>query len=323
MPREPSGVRRLSRPASRPLLVVVGHASRDLVADDPRGWRLGGSVAYVSLTAARLGIAVRAVIGLDGESAEASELGLLHGAGVELAPNVFAKAPVFRNVETPHGRRQECLAVGPRLHPHEVPEAWREADAWALVPVLDELSGGGWARLPARDATVALGWQGLLREARAGGPTRSRPPTADPLLERADVTVVSADDLDGVSMVDLVAHKGLTPLFPRRGQELVMTDAVSGGWLMVRSTRGWDIVPYDAAVADPELDQTGAGDVFLAAYLVTALDDTLLPPHRPAERPFFRLRVAAVAAAMSIEGPGITAIPTRAALQERLARAAG
>ena len=306
--------------APRPSLVVVGHASRDLVADDPRGWRLGGSVTYVALTAARLGIGVRALVGLDGDSAEASELDLLRGAGVEISPLVLPSAPVFRNLETPQGRHQECLAVGPRLHPRDLPNGWREAAAWALVPVLGEVSGPTWAHLPAHDATVALGWQGLLREARAGGPTRPRPPVADPLLERADVTVVSGDDLGGVSVADLVAHMRLMPLFPRSGQELVMTDAARGGWLMVRSTRGWDIVPYDAVPAEPELDQTGAGDVFLAAYLATVVDDTLLPPHRPVERPLFRLRVAATVAAMATEGPGVTAIPTRSALQERFGK---
>jgi len=309
--------------ARRPLLVVVGHASRDLVADDPRGWRLGGSVTYASLSAVRLGLAVRAVIGLDATAADAWELDLLRAAGVELSPVTCPSAPVFRNVETPQGRRQHCLAAGPRLDPHDVPRAWRTAEAWALVPVLGEIGGSSWAALPRPKATVALGWQGLLREARAGGPTRARPPLADPLLERADLTVASGDDLGGLSVVDLVAHARLMPLFPGRGQELLITNATRGGWLMERSTAGWDIVPYDAAPADPEVDQTGAGDVFLAAYLATAMDETLLPPHRPAERPLVRLRLAALAAAMSIEGVGITAIPTRSALLERLGSFAG
>src|SRR5262249_30017960 len=33
-----------------PTVVVVGSAARDLVDDDPRGWRLGGGVSYSALT---------------------------------------------------------------------------------------------------------------------------------------------------------------------------------------------------------------------------------------------------------------------------------
>jgi len=316
----------------RPLLVVVGHASRDLVADDSRGWRLGGSVTYVSLTAARLGVAVRALIGLDATSAEASELDLLRNAGVEASTRVFPSAPVFRNVETPSGRRQQCLAVGPRLGPRVVPQAWRDDGAWAFVPVLAEISGQQWARFPPAGATVAVGWQGLLRQARAGGRTRARPPRADPLLERADVTVVSEDDLPaGASAwTERVVGDRLMSFFRRPGQQLVLTGAERGGHLFLRSPGSWRALRYRAVPARIA-DATGAGDVFLAAFLATALDPTLVEPAPAPDEPGVasrewlgrRLRLAAVAAAMASEGLGLTAIPTRAELQDRLVSGAG
>jgi len=304
---------------NRPALVVVGHASRDLVEDDPRGWRLGGAVSFVSLAAARLGVSTRVVLGTDREGATAPEIGLLRDAGADVRVLVLPEAPVFRNVETREGRRQECLAAGRPLDPADVPATWQAASAWALVPILGELSGDAWAGTPPPDALVALGWQGLLREARTGGRTIARAPAADPILARADVTVASRDDLGGMTMTDLPSAARLLALFPRRGQALIVTAARDGGWLMERSERGWDIVPYGAVAADSEADLTGAGDVFLAAYLAAALDATLVPPHRPRERPTARLRFSATAAALSLGGPGITAIPTRAAVRARLA----
>src|SRR6476659_9204833 len=62
---------------SLPEVVVVGAASRDVVDDDPRGWRLGGGVSYSALAVARLGLPTRAVIGVDREASTASELDLL------------------------------------------------------------------------------------------------------------------------------------------------------------------------------------------------------------------------------------------------------
>jgi sugar/nucleoside kinase (ribokinase family) len=309
-------------------LVVVGHASRDLVDDDARGWRLGGGVSFVSLTAARLGLPVRAVVGTDGDGAVSSELGLLRDAGVEVHAVVLPAAPVFRNVETKAGRRQRCLAAGRPLRPDDVPLAWRDAGAWALVPILGEVAGPVWAAVPPQAAVVALGWQGLLREARAGGATVPRPPAADPLLERADLTVVSRDDFGGAvadepGAADAGAAARLLPLFPRRGQELVVTAARLGGSLLTRSARGWDVRTYGAVPVDPERDLTGAGDVFLAAYLASALDGSLVPPDRRGEGSVIRLHLAALAAALSIRGPGITAIPTRAEVLEHLAGPSG
>src|SRR6186997_3144045 len=59
-----------------PEIVVVGAASRDLVDDDVRGWRLGGGVSYSALALARLGLRVGALVGVDGPAASADELDL-------------------------------------------------------------------------------------------------------------------------------------------------------------------------------------------------------------------------------------------------------
>jgi sugar/nucleoside kinase (ribokinase family) len=307
-------------------VLVVGHAARDVVDDDPRGWRLGGSVAYVALTLTRLGIAARAVIGLDETSAEAKELDLLSESGVEINRRVFETAPVLRNIETPTGRRQECVAIGPSMHPRDVPAEWQTASTWALVPILGEIAGPTWAGLPPPDAFVAVGWQGLLREARAGGALLSRPPAPDALLERADLTVVSADDLrpagpdsadpsEPADPPDSLAR--LATLFPRPGQRLIVTSSARGGTLLARTNRGWATVAYPAAMVRRAKDPTGAGDVFLGAYLATLVDEEVVPIRlrtRPAAALAWRLRFAATVATMSIGGLGVRAIPTREAV---------
>src|SRR3954447_7116027 len=101
-----------------PEVVVVGAACRDLVDDDPRGWRLGGGASYSALTLARLrprGGAPRLAGGRGAgapapadDGAEApTELRLVRRAGVDLRFAPGARGPVFVNVETPAGRLQE------------------------------------------------------------------------------------------------------------------------------------------------------------------------------------------------------------------------
>jgi hypothetical protein len=68
-----------------PSVLVVGAASRDVTADDPRGWRLGGAVTYGALALGRLGFRVRALVGADAEAGSARELDLLRAAGVVIA----------------------------------------------------------------------------------------------------------------------------------------------------------------------------------------------------------------------------------------------
>ena len=86
--------------------VVVGSASRDLSADDPRGWRLGGPAAFAGLVLARLGLRPRVLLGVDRDAAGAQELMWLRDAGAELQLVSLAAAPVFDNVERPTGRLQ-------------------------------------------------------------------------------------------------------------------------------------------------------------------------------------------------------------------------
>ena len=94
-----------------PAVVVVGAASRDLVQDDPRGWRLGGGVSYAALTLARLGLRVGALIGADRLAAESRELHVLRDAGVEVAVARLDRGPVFINTETPE-RADPAHAAG-------------------------------------------------------------------------------------------------------------------------------------------------------------------------------------------------------------------
>jgi sugar/nucleoside kinase (ribokinase family) len=291
----------------------IGSASRDLSDDDARGWRLGGGVAYAALTSARLGLRTAAVVGVDAEAATAMELDWLRAAGVELIVVTLAESPVFRNVETPDGRIQTCLAPGRRLGPVELPEAWLAATAWSFVPVADEV-GEAWASVVPPGAWVSLGWQGLLRVLAAGQVVARRAPEPSSLLRRADLV--------GVSRHDLVA--GTRPAHLRRlvrpDASLLITEGKRGGRLLRTGPRGTaEVVRYEAIASGREVDPTGAGDVFLAA-LVAA---TIHPPVLPADRPdaAAELGFAAAAASLEIEGPGLLGVPDLAGVRARLATA--
>ena len=295
---------------SRPTVLVVGAASRDITSEDPRGWRLGGAVTYGALALGRFGFPVRALVGVDAEAAQAGELDLLRSAGVEVALVPLARGPVFENIETPTGRRQRCRSVADPIPSSALPEAWRSSDAVLLGPVAGELDDA-WASIGAPH--VALGWQGLLRRLVAEADVERVAPTPHPLLAAADLVGVSVDDLDARArlsdLVDLV----------RPGATLVVTRGDRGGTALVSRRPARSILrAYPAIPSNGVIDSTGAGDVFLAALVATAIDGTRLGAAGLADR----LTFAAAAASIAVEGRGLLGVPTLEAVRRRITEVA-
>ena len=294
--------------AERPDVVVVGSASRDLTTDDPRGWRLGGAVSYGSLTLARMGLRVLALIGGDALVADAHELDLLRGAGVDVHIVRLDRSPVFENLEGPSGRIQTAMESGEPLPPDAVPAAARSAATWLLAPVADELPDG-WADCPPPDALVALGWQGLLRDVAPGRDVQRRPPRPSRFLERASIVGVSRDDLPP----DITPESLVSWLRP--GSTLIVTDGPRGGERLIEGGGGRPQRDRYAAVPGVlDVDPTGAGDVFLATYLAARRG-------RAADDPDAGdLALAAAAASLVVERPGLDGVPSLTELADRLER---
>jgi sugar/nucleoside kinase (ribokinase family) len=296
--------------AARIDVVHIGSASRDLTPDDPRGWRLGGGVAYAALTTARLGLRTAALIGVDATSATADELDLLRDAGVEVVLARLAEAPVFDNLETPAGRVQVCHTVGRPLGMGTLPTAWGATRAWSLVPVAGEV-GEAWTAVLADGAFVAVGWQGLLRVLKAGRQVARRAPAPSSLVRRADLVGVSHHDLaPGTSLASLAA-------LLRPGADLVITEGSLGGRLVHVGQGDDEIVRFRPTPTELELDATGAGDTFLAALLASMVRPAATGRRRSRSRARPDLGFAAAAASLTIEGPGLSAVPDRAAVLAR------
>ena len=300
-------------PSDLPDVVVVGAASRDRVTDDARGWRLGGAVSYAALAIARLGLRVGALVGADTEAADARELEALRDAGADVRVVPLASGPVFDNIEEPAGRRQVAYSTAAPLPVDALPGDWRGAPAWLLGPVAGEL-GDEWAAAPEDAAIVAIGWQGLLREVRSGQPVTRIAPAASPMLSRADLVAVSGTDFGPDTQIDDVAR------FLRRGATVLVTSGARGGLAAEVGPDGLErLHHYPALRPDRFVDPTGAGDVFLATVLAARTKPQLVGG-RIAQH--YDLLLAAAAASLLVEGPGLDGVPGRDAIRRRMADAA-
>ena len=296
-----------------PAVVVVGSAARDLVGDDPRGWRLGGGVSYSALTTVRLGLPTGAIIGVDELAAASDEIQVLRDAGVDVRLVPLEHGPVFVNIERPEGRHQLCEDRSDPIPVEAVPPDWHDVQGWILAPVAAELPPA-WADLPPDDAFVSLGWQGLLRDLVPGEPTRHVAPHLDPIVKRANLVGLSRDDVGrDTELADIYT-------LLHRGASLAVTHGDQGG-LLVHGRRAdragpLEIRHYPPIRSENPIDPTGAGDVFLAALSAARIEPRLVGGRNARG---LDLLLAAAAASLVLEGPGMAGVPSRTDVRKRMA----
>lgn len=284
-----------------PQVVVVGAACRDLVDDDERGWRLGGGASYSALALARLGLRVGALVVADELAASSTELDMVRAAGVDVHVIPGSRGPIFINIETPNGRIQQTPQISDPVDPAALPAAWRDAKAWMLAPVAAEVRDE-WADVIPADALVGLGWQGLLRVLRDGAPVHHLQPRPSPVVKRADVIGVGADDVDDATTPEDLAA------FMKPGATMLFTNGVHGGTAYrVGETPGqleprhWHSIPIRKYV-----DPVGAGDTFLSGVFAAWVHPGITAAW---DGPDPDLRLGAAVGSLILEGPGVYGVP--------------
>lgn len=298
--------------SGKPELLVIGHVACDL-APGGEGWRLGGCVTFAAVTAARLGAgAIWVATSGPAGVVEALRAALPDPCCVAAVP--AATATTFENAYVGSARRQVLRNRAAPLTLADIPEKWRGASLVLLAPVAGEVDPALAAAFPG--ALVAATPQGWLRRWTTDGAVYPGPfDAADQILPHLDALILSREDLLPPPGSDL---PGLSPdeadariaAWARMVPLVVVTRGAAGA-LLYRDGHGPEVFPgYTVHEADP----TGAGDVFATALLLWL--------HRtgdPRAAVDFGNRVAA----LSVEGPGIEGIPSRADMLARYPDLAG
>lgn len=273
--------------------LVVGHLVQDKVAG---GYRLGGTAAYASLTAHRLGL--RTAI-LTRAAADVDLSSLPPEIEVHRLPS--AQTTVFENIYSGGHRTQYVWARAGAIAAADVPPELATARIVLLGPVVAEVEEDLARCFP--HSLVGISAQGWLRTFAADGrvgqlsPRRWRPRL---LLRHSQALFVSEEDLPPAETEETLAR------WAARVPILFFTLGYRGSRLWWDGR--WQNVP---AFPAREVDPTGAGDVFAAAFLARYLETDDV-----AQAALF----AAAAAAVSVEAVGTAGVPSRAEVEERLRR---
>lgn len=269
-----------------PDFVAVGHLTVDEL---PAGLRPGGSVLYAGLMAHRQGLRV----------------GLVTSYGPDFPRDVLppeievvaVPAPAttrFALDYTPTGRTLTLRARAAALAPIHLPERFAEAGIAYLAPVADEVAPDFAAAFP--QAAVGVGAQGWCRRWDRDGRVSMRPwPEPAPVLARAQALFLSSDDVAGWEEQALQLYQQV-PIG-------ALTLAARGAILFVNGER-YPVAPAPAAEVEP----TGAGDVFAAAFLIA---------YNRSGDPFAAAAFAAAAGALTVEADGIAGVPSHEQLARR------
>jgi sugar/nucleoside kinase (ribokinase family) len=269
--------------ASASELLVIGHITRDLLEEG--GYRPGGTALYAAVTASRLGW--HATVW----TATASEVPPLPGVTVVSLPS--PNDTTFCNRYDGGRRVQQLLARASSLLPERFPPS--SAAVVLLGPVAQEVPPAWVERFP--QALVGACLQGWLRAWDASGNVRSAPWKASRRwLPRFAVVFLSLEDVGG--------RRSRARSYAARAPLLVLTEGKEGATLFHRG----HATSIPAFAAD-EVDPTGAGDVFAAAFMIRYAEGA---------SPLQAARFAAAAAALSVQGPGVEAIPDRQTVERYL-----
>jgi sugar/nucleoside kinase (ribokinase family) len=275
-----------------PDFVICGNVVRDVA---PGGWKPGGTAVYAAAVARGLGRRVGVVT--------AAPLDLVQAglpADVLVARADVDTATSMENIYTPAGRVQYLRAPGSPIPAATLPDAWTAARLALIGPVYHEAGADLAARFQGRVGVCAQGFLRVTRPDGRIGPLPAERWDAAPLLRHTDVLFVSDEDLAGGEAT------GIPPLWLELVPTVVLTSGPNGAALFTGGRR----LPV-AAVRAEEVDPTGAGDSFAAAFLI-ALDE--------GARPVDAARFAATVAALAVETRG-PCTPDRATVRARGAAA--
>ncbi|MDM8531725.1 PfkB family carbohydrate kinase [Anaerolineales bacterium HSG25] len=271
-----------------PEYLTIGHVTKDNV---PEGAILGGTCSYSALTAHRLGLK-SAIVTSAGP--DIPSLDPLHGVLLEVKP--ASHSTTFENVYRDGERHQKWLTTALDLSLHDVPNHWRDAPIVHLGALSQEISPQLFRQFPNSLTCVTI--QGWLRgQDEQFNVIYRAHPELNHYLADIDILVISLADLFGnQSLLDFfVANIGL-----------VVETLGSEGCRIYQHGQVVHVPTYP----ETEVDPTGAGDIFAAAFFIR---------YKQTKDPLIAAQFANATASLSVGSVGMTSIPTLAQVEARFA----
>jgi len=271
-----------------PEYVVIGHITKD---NTPTGPILGGTPSYAGLTAHQLGRRTAIVTSYGPDAPSLTALN-----GIEMKVASAEQSTTFENIYVEGVRFQKWHASATPLALEHVPPAWHNAPIIHLSPMGQELSPGMCSHFP--NSLVCVTIQGWLRGQDDDDNVIYQPhPDLDASLGCIDILVMSLADVKG----------------DRAAADYLLTSVKIGvetlGPQGCRVYHNGEVV-HVPVQSEREVDPTGAGDIFAAAFFIH---------YRDTGDVIQAARFANTCGALSVRQVGIAGVPRLAEVETHLA----
>jgi sugar/nucleoside kinase (ribokinase family) len=244
---------------------VIGPVARDLntIGGREQAPQPGGAAYYATMVYAQLGLRT-AVVTRVAPPDEPLLLAELRGQGVTIVNLGTDLSTTFRNIydpADPDARRQRVDAVAAPIRAGDLPAI--AARIWQIGPLARQEGDLGLiARCAAQGGLVAMDVQGFTREV-VGGEIRAAPP-AQSLAPLARLGVLKADDAEILSFTGAGDLASAAARVQAAGVlETLVTYASRGSTIFSEGGR----LEIRALPPRRDVDPTGCGDTYLAAYM--------------------------------------------------------
>ena len=274
----------------QPDVLLIGTITQDLIDNEfDIGYRIGGTVSFAAVTALRLGRRPT-VITRAADTTDFSEL----PSEIDLRILPSPVTTTFANVYTDQGRVQYSYAQSPPIYAADIAPELRSPRLVLFGPLVDDVMPDVATIFDKRTLIGAVP-QGWMRRWDETGRIYSKHWASAPeILPHLDVLVLSQEDID-YDLSRLALPFRHVPL-------VVMTEYRDGSTIFRREKDGTTTQIKVPPRPANEVDPTGAGDVFAAAFLLR-LQETGDPIHAA--------RFANVTASFGVEAVGVAGVPSR------------
>ena len=277
----------LELPSHQPVdYLIVGHVAVDIT---PIGVQLGGTVSYSALTARALGLRVGIV------TSSAADAPLQALGGIQMVNIPAEQSTTFENIKTENGRRQILHHQAVPILLEHIPQVWRTASIIHLAPIAGELDPSLVEQLSGKFFGITP--QGWMRTWDENGQVAACVwENSEQALGQAGAVVMSVEDVNrDLEQVEAMAHQT---------RVLCLTEGEAGAVLYWNGDRR-----RFRPVKVHEVDATGAGDIFAAAFFMRYYNT---------RDPWEATRFATNLAARSVTRVGLNGIPTAQEIEECL-----
>jgi sugar/nucleoside kinase (ribokinase family) len=277
-------------------LVTVGHFAIDLITSPrihlPKP-TLGGPPTYVSVAAAKLGAKV-SVISKVGKDFPKAYLGWLKSNGVDLTGlEKVRKATTtrFHIRYSNDSRKLRLLNCAPRILLRDLSNSL-QSKAFHIAPIANEIPATTIHKLRSRASILSLDPQGFVRDFDEKGNVHLKAWKADRTLKQIDIYKSSSPEIRAITRTKKLPQ-AMRKIRDYGVKVVIVTHGVKGATLLT-DNEFHEIPAYKPKVFR---DPTGAGDVFIGAFLAEYLRG---------ENPVWCACVGSAAASYIVEGIGPT-----------------